>query len=103
MPLDGNPKGRDKWIRESKLPNSGLTCGMRGQVLLTKFSQLVLGEGKERNEREEEEARERESTFSLDFSVIGSSDLNETRSKVGLRCKGYTWVPVLWSFENSGR
>ena len=66
MPLDGNPKGRDKWIRESKLPNGGLTCGMRGQVLLTKFSQLVLGEErKERNEREEEKARERESPPSL--------------------------------------
>ena len=63
MPLDRNPKGRDKWIRESKLQNGGLTCGMRGQVLLTKFSQLVLGEEKgERNEgeeEEEEEARER--------------------------------------------
>ena len=89
MPLDRNPKGRDKWIRESKLPNGGLTCGMRGQVLLTKFSQLVLGEGKgEGNEgEEEEEAREREFTFSLDFSVIGTSDLNETRSKVCLRGK----------------
>ena len=67
MPLDRNPKGRDKCIRESKLPNSGLTCGMRGQVLLTKFSQLVLGEGKrEGNEgEEEEEARERESLPSL--------------------------------------
>ena len=73
---------------------------------LDKFSQLVLGEENgERNEgeEEEEEARERESTFFLDFSVIGLSDLNETRSKVGLHGKGYTWVPVLWSFENSGR
>ena len=60
MPLDRNPKGRDKWIRESKLANGGLTCGMRRQVPLTKFSQLVLGEGKrERNQgEEEEEARE---------------------------------------------
>ena len=88
---------------ESKLPNGGLTCGMGGQVLLTKFSQLVLGVEKGRNEGEEEEAREREYTFSLDFSVIGPSDLNEIRSKVGLRGKGYAWVPVLWSFDNSGR
>ena len=103
MPLDRNPKGRDKWIRESKLPNGGLTCGMKGQVLLTKFSQLVWGEEKgDRNEgEEEEEARERESTFSLDFLVICSSNLDETRSKVGLRSKGYTGVPVLWIFENS--
>ena len=86
MPLDKNPKGRDKWIRESKLPNGGLTCGMRGQVLLTKVSQLVLGEGKERERKGKKNKKklERESTFSLDFSVIGPSDLNETRIKVGL-------------------
>ena len=68
MPLDRNPKERDKWIRESKLPNGGLTCGMRGQVLLTKFFQMVLGEGKERETNEKKKKKlERESTFSLDF------------------------------------
>ena len=44
---------------------------------------LPTGFGKrkgERNEREEEEeARKRESTLSLDFLVIGLSDLDETR------------------------
>ena len=51
---------------------------------------LPTGFGRRKGERnEEEEARERESTFSLDFSVIGPSDLDETRSKVGLRGKGY--------------
>ena len=106
MPLDRNQKGRDKWIRESKLPNGGLTCGMRGQILLNKFSQMVLGEGRERETKEKKKKkleRERESTFSLDFSVIGPSNLDETRSKVGLRGKGYEWIPVLWSFNNSGR
>ena len=42
----------DKWIRESKLTNGGLTNGMRGQILITKFSQLVLGEGEERETKE---------------------------------------------------
>ena len=71
---------------------------------MTKFSQLVLGEEKERNEgEEEEEVRERESTFSLDFLMIGPSDLNETRRKVCLHGKGYVWVLVLWTFDNSGR
>ena len=70
------------------------------QVLPTGFGRRK----EERNERgKEEETRERESTFSLDFSVIGPSDLDETRSKVGLCGKGYAGVPVLRSFDNSGR
>ena len=71
------------------------------------YQVLPTGFGRRKGERnegeEEEEARERESTFSLDFSEIGPSDLDETRSKVGLRGKGYACVPVLWSFDNSGR
>ena len=39
------------------------------------------------------------STFSLDFSAIGSTNSGEARSKVGLRYKGYAWVLVLWSFD----
>ena len=39
------------------------------------------------------------STFSLDFSAIGPANSGEARSKVGLRCKGYAWVLVLWSFD----
>ena len=62
------------------------------QVLLTGFGR---GKGGRNAGEEEEEARERESTFSLDFSSIGPSDLDETRSKVGLHSKGYAWVPVL--------
>ena len=48
-------------------------------------------------------SRKRKSNFSLDFSVFGPSVLVGPRSKVVLRCKGYTWAPVLWSFEKSGR
>ena len=48
------------------------------------------------NKREKREGffRERSSTFSLEFPVIGPSVPNEPRGKVALRCKGYAWVPV---------
>ena len=46
---------------------------------------------------------ERVSTFSLEFPVIGQSVLVEKKGKVDLRYKGYAWVPVLWSFDNSRR
>ena len=49
------------------------------------------------------EFRERESTFSLRSITFGSSVLVGARGEVGLHCKGYAWVPVLWSFENSER
>ena len=70
------------------------------QVLLT-----GLGRGKEGIENREKmrDFKERVSTFPLEFSVIGPSVLIETRGEVGLRYKGYAWVPVLWSFDNSGR
>ena len=47
--------------------------------------------------------RERVSNFSLDFPAFGPSDPGEPRDKVVLRCKGYVWAPVLWSFDNSER
>ena len=47
--------------------------------------------------------RERVSTFSLEFPVIGLSVLVGTRGEVGLRRKGYGWILVLWSFDKSGR
>ena len=60
-------------------------------------------EKERQRERKEEDfrERERESTFSLDFLAIGPSNPSETRGKVDLRCKGYAWVPVLWSFKKS--
>ena len=76
-------------------------------ILLTKLIQPVWVRGKEQTvgqEREksgilEREARERSSTFSLEFSAIGLSIFGEARSKVAPHDKGYKWVPVLWSFE----
>ena len=66
------------------------------------FSQLVWkGEGE--RERKEGDFRERESTFPLDFPIIGPLNPSETRGKVDPRYKGYAWVPVLWSFGNSER
>ena len=47
--------------------------------------------------------RVRSSHFSLDFPMIDPSNLGEIRGKVDPRCKSYAWVPVLWSFGNSGR
>ena len=60
-------------------------------------------EKEKREERERRDSREISSTFSLDFPTTGSANSGGARSKVGLRCKGYTWVPVLWSFDNSER
>ena len=47
--------------------------------------------------------RERESNFSLDFPAFGPLVLVGARSKDALHNKGYTWTPILWSFDNSGR
>ena len=64
-----------------------------------------LGRGKEgiANQEKRRDFREKVSTFSLEFPVIGPSVLVGTRGEVGLRCKGYAWVLVLWSFDNSER
>ena len=43
--------------------------------------------------------RERESTFSLGFQLIGPSVFDGARSKVVLRDEGNTWAPVLGSFD----
>ena len=47
--------------------------------------------------------RERKSNFYLDFLAFGLSVLVGPRRKVVLRCKGYAWTPVLWSFDKSER
>ena len=77
---------------------------MRGQVLLTKSSNLVWeGRKKEREKTEERgkvwDFRERGSTFSLEFPAIGPASSDEARGKVAPHGKDYTWVPVLGSFE----
>ena len=61
-------------------------------------------EGRERKtkrerKRKERDFRERSSTFSLEFLAIGLSVSGEARRKVAPHNKGYTWVPVLWSFD----
>ena len=48
-------------------------------------------------------SRERKSNFSLNFSAFESLVLIGPRSKVVLCSKGYTWAPVLGSFDNSER
>ena len=60
-------------------------------------------EREKKEERERRDSRERSSTLSLKISAIGPSVSGEARSKVAPHGKGYAWVPVLWSFENSGR
>ena len=70
---------------------------------MTNLDPTGLG-GKKREKRDKErEFREKGSTFSLGFLTIGSSNPGETGGKVDLHYKSYTWVPILWSFGNSGR
>ena len=56
---------------------------------------------REKRERKERDFRERSSTFSLDFPVIGSANSGEARSKVAPHGKGYAWVPVLGEFRRT--
>ena len=68
-----------------------------------------MGEKRGKIEREKEigkdrrNSKERGSHFSLDFPVIGPSNPDETRGKVGPHYKSFPWVLVLRSFDNSGR
>ena len=61
------------------------------------------GEEQTIGERKEWDFRERSSTFSLEFPAIEPLGPGEPRDKVAPHGKGYTWVSVLWSFDNSGR
>ena len=58
---------------------------------------------RERRRKKEREFKERGPTFSLDFPAIGPSNSGNTRGKVDLHCKSYSWVLVFWSYGNSGR
>ena len=49
--------------------------------------------------RGENRVRERKSILSLRSTAFEPSVLVGARGEVGLRCKGYAWVPVLWSFD----
>ena len=79
---------------------------MRGQVLLTKSSNLIWEGRKREEERDQTEERgkvwdfrERNSTFSLKFPTIGPSVSGEARSKVAPHGTNYAWVPDLGSFD----
>ena len=61
------------------------------------------GEGGEQILKQWRVFRERKCNFSLDFPAFRPSVRVGPRSKVVLRCKGYAWVLVLWSFDNSKR
>ena len=54
---------------------------------------------KRERERKERDFRERSSTLSPEFSAIRPLIFGEARRKVAPHGKGYTWVPVLWSFD----
>ena len=70
-------------------------------ILLTQLDPTGLGGGRrgkrKREGKSERVLEKRESTFSLDFPAIGSSNPGEARGKVDPHCKGYTWVLGLWS------
>ena len=57
---------------------------------LTKLDPPSLGgKRKERKREKEREFKEKGSTFSLDFPMIGPSNPSETRDKVDSHCKSY--------------
>ena len=57
---------------------------------------------REKEGEKKEGILEREAPIS-NFPAIGPSVSGEARSKVSPHGKGYAWVPVLWSFDNSER
>ena len=56
-------------------------------------------EKEKEREKKESFCRERVSTLSLNFLMIGSSNPDEPRGKIDPHCKSYAWIPVLWSFD----
>ena len=96
----------DKDKSEIPWSNEKWTCGIEKIFSWLTLTQISLGEEKregetnrERERKEERVFRERGSTFSLKFPVIGPSDSGEARSKVALHGKDYKWVPVLGSLD----
>ena len=59
--------------------------------------------GKRKEKKEDKVFRERVSNLSLDFPAIELLNPYEPRGKVDPHYKSYGWIPVLWSFDNSGR
>ena len=82
-----------------------MTRGKRGQSHLTCWTKQSGGgeenwkkEKRKRGKKREEEGGERNSTFSLDFSVITLLVWVGARGKVGPRIECYAWVPKFGVF-----
>ena len=102
--------------RKSTIKDKWIWCNLKSHLEVDKWqerednsldpllTQSVWGKEEEKERGKEGESfRERESTFSLYFPTIGLSNPGEARGKVNPHCKGYPWVPILWSFDNSER
>ena len=97
--------------------DKGIRCNLRSQWELNTWQVRGhqvdsyplpngLGGKIEKEKKRKEKGREfrvRGSTFSLDFPAIDPLNHGKTRGKVDPHYKSYVWVPVLWSFDNSGR
>ena len=81
--------------------NGNWTCGKREYLLFGLDG--IRQWGGENRFREKRGFLERVSNSSLNFPVIGQSNLGEPRGKVAPHGKSYAWIPVLGSFNNSGR
>ena len=88
-----------------KRANGEETCGKEKTSHLSMLEQIPWGEGKlegkrkERKERKEKKKKRvkkrrgvRSSSFSLDFTKIGSSVFIRARGKVQLRDESFAWV-----------
>ena len=99
--------------RKSTIKDKWIGCNPKNHFEVDKWHERTssldltdLGGKKREKERKRvkgREFRQRGSTLSLDFPAIGPSNPGETRGKVDPHCKSYAWVPILWSFGNSGR
>ena len=90
-----------KWIRVILSTNGNWTCGNEGtrgikQKRKEKFSSHFAGSGSGGGKSN---SRERKFNFFLDLLAFGPSVLVGPRSKIVLRCKGYSWASFLGSFN----
>ena len=70
--------------------------------ILTKWIGRGRERGKESKRKREGKCgifRERSSTFSLSFPMIGPASSDEVGNKVAPHGKGYTWVTVVRGFD----
>ena len=97
---------RDKWLILSHMSKGSLKStkgdkkGINEKEKRTSSFHFLAWYSAVRGENIFERERERESNLSLDFPMFGPSVLVGAKGEVDLRCKGYAWTPVLWSFDN---